>query len=314
MQILVIGGAGFVGTNLSLKLLDYGYYVVSVDNFITGSEANSKKLLRNPNFKFYKVDITNSRDLLKCLKDKKFDQIYHLACPTGVPNIKALAYEMLLTCSLGTKNILDLALKNNSKLVFTSSSEIYGDPIIFPQDENYTGNVDPVGPRSPYEEGKRFSESLVKMYCDKFGLRAKIVRVFNTYGPHMFLKDSRVIPKFIQSALAGKDLPVKGEGAQKRTFIFVDDLVLGLETVMKRGKIGEVYNLGSDKETAIIDLARLIIKLTGAKSKIRFIKRETHDHQARLPDLKKIKKLGWVYENELKEGIEKTLKFFSKKE
>lgn len=308
MQILITGGAGFIGKNLALKLLKEGYSVVVIDNFITSNRKDFQKFLKIKNLTFFEGSIIEPKLIKKIQNKYQFDQIYHLACPTGIPNLSKLAYEMLMACSIGTKNILDVARDQKASLVFTSSSEVYGDPEVFPQDENYTGNVDPVGPRSPYEEGKRFSESLVKMYCNKFGIEGKIVRVFNTYGPRMFLKDSRVILKFIQSALAGKDLPVKGEGAQKRTFIFVDDLVLGLETVMKRGKIGEVYNLGSDKETAIIDLARLIIKLTGSKSKIRFIKRETHDHQARLPNLKKIKKLGWEWKVNLKEGLEKTLK------
>lgn len=306
MRILVTGGAGFIGKNLTLKLLNDGHKVVVVDNFITSNKADFKALLKPERLKLIEGDITDTKLISKIQKDFKFDEIYHLACPTGVPNILPLAFEMLMTCSTGTKNILELALGKKAKVLFTSSSEVYGDPEVFPQSEEYTGNVDPIGYRSPYEEGKRFSESLVKMYSQKYGLEAKIVRLFNTYGPFMSLKDTRVIPQFILAAKNGKSLPVKGRGLQKRTFCFVSDLVSGLEIVMKKGKRGEIYNLGSDKEVSIIDLGKLIIKLTGSKSKFKFIKREAHDHQARLPDLKKVTKLGWKSKVSLEEGLEKT--------
>lgn len=307
MQILITGGAGFIGKSLTLKLLKEGYSVVVIDNFITSNRKDFQKFLRIKNLTFFEGSIIEPKLIKKIQNKYQFDQIYHLACPTGIPNLSKLAYEMLMACSIGTKNILDVARDQKASLVFTSSSEVYGDPQVFPQDESYTGNVDPVGLRSPYEEGKRFSESLVRMYCNKFGVKGKIVRVFNTYGPFMDINDTRVIPRFIQSALAEKALPVKGRGTQRRTFCFVADLITGLQRVLEKGENGEVYNLGTDEEISIINLANLVVKLSGSKSKIKFVKREVHDHKARLPDLKKIKKLGWEWKVNLKEGLEKTL-------
>lgn len=313
MRILVTGGAGFIGTNLCLKLLKDGHEVIACDNFITGSKQNLDKLLKNARFSFYQLNICDQVFLARLSSFEKIDQIYHLACPTGVPNLGPLAEEMLLACSLGTRNILELAKTHKAKLLFTSSSEVYGDPQVFPQDESYTGNVDPVGWRSPYEEGKRFAESLIAMYVRKYKIDAKIVRVFNTYGSGMALEESRVIARFLKQALSGKPLSVHGKGLQKRTFCYVDDLVEGFILVMKKGKRGEVYNeveiynLGSDKEISIIKLAKLIIKLTSSKSSIEWMERPSHDHRARLPSLKKVKKLGWELQTPLEEGLRKTI-------
>lgn len=314
MRILITGGGGFIGKNLTLRLLKENHQVVVVDNFITSSEADSKPFLKLKKIRLFKGDITDSRLIQRIGKSFSFDQIYHLACPTGVPNLGPLAFEMLMTCSLGTKNILDLAKAQKAKILFTSSSEIYGDPEVFPQSESYSGNVDPVGFRSPYEEGKRFSESLVKMYCNKFNLDGRIVRIFNTYGPFMSLKDSRVIPNFLQSANKGEALTVKGKGEQKRTFCYVDDLISGFLLIMEKGKRGEVYNLGGEKEIKIVDLARMILDLTGGRGKIKFIKRESHDHQSRRPDLKKVKKLGWRSRISLQKGLKDSIKFIESNE
>lgn len=300
MHILVTGAAGLIGSNLCKKLLENGQEVVGVDNLITGSPQNIMKLRKYQKFKFIKHDITKPLP-------NNFELIYHLACPTGVPNLGPLAEEMLLTCSEGTRNILELAKSHHAKVLFTSSSEVYGDPQVFPQDESYTGNVDPVGFRSPYEEGKRFAESLIAMYVRKYKINAKIVRVFNTYGPGMATGESRVIAKFLRQALSGKPLIVQGKGKQKRTFCFMDDLVDGLILVMEKGQSGEVYNLGSDKEISIIKLAKLIIKLTSSKSLIEWMERPSHDHQARLPSLKKVKKLGWKLRTSLEDGLRKTI-------
>jgi len=305
--ILITGGAGFIGINLCKKLLSHGHSVIAIDNLIISTKDNIKPLLSNPKFKFIKQDITKPILNIK-YQISNIKYIYHLACPTGVPNLTKLAEEMLLTCSLGTRNVLELARKTRAKVLFTSSSEVYGNPKVFPQTEDYTGNVDPIGIRSPYEEGKRFAESLLQMYVRKYNIDAKIVRVFNTYGHYMSLNDSRVIPRFLLQALKNKPVTVKGKGLQTRTFCYVDDLVEGLITVMKKGKKGEVYNLGSDKEVRIIDLAKLVIKETGSKSKIVFVERPTHDHNRRHPSLNKVKKLGWKPKVNLKEGLRKTLR------
>ncbi|MDO8658244.1 MAG: NAD-dependent epimerase/dehydratase family protein [Candidatus Levybacteria bacterium] len=312
-RILVTGGAGLIGSHLCGRLLSKGHKVICVDNLITGDKKNINSLLQSPNFKFIEFDITKDISTLNSLPRRQAGQlstlnyIYHLACPTGVPNLVTLAEEMLLTCSIGTRNVLELARKTKAKLIFVSSSEVYGDPEIFPQSEEYTGNVDPIGIRSPYEEGKRFAESLVMMYVRKYNVDARIVRVFNTYGQCVLDKDSRVIPKFLRQIKTSEPLTVEGRGEQTRTFCYVDDLVDGLILVLNKGLAGEVYNIGSDREIRIIDLAKLMIKITKSKSKIKFVKRPTHDHKRRLPDLAKIKKLGWRSNIDLKIGILKTI-------
>lgn len=305
--ILITGGAGLIGSNLCAKLLaEKDNKVIVLDNLLTSDGSNIHRHSLSPNFIFISHDITqNVNEKLK-KKLGKIDEIYHLACPTGVPNLVKLAEEMLLTCSVGTKNILDLALGNNATLVFTSSSEVYGDPEVFPQREDYTGNVDTTGIRSPYEEGKRFSESIIMMYVRKYGLNAKIVRVFNTYGPGASRKESRVVSVFLKKAVSGLDLPVAGNGSQQRTFCYVDDLVNALLIVMQKGKQGEIYNAGGDEEISILDLAGMIIKITKSNSKIEFVDRPKHDHKSRRPDLEKIKMLGWSQEIGLLEGIRKT--------
>lgn len=307
-HVFVTGGAGFIGANLCKKLLADGFKVTAVDNLITSSRKNVKFLSKNPNFKFIKHDITNPK--WKMVNGKwKIDIIFHLACPTGVPNLTKLAEEMLLTCSIGTKNVLDLALKNKAKLVFTSSSEIYGNPEMFPQKEEYTGNVSSTGVRSPYEEGKRFSESLIIMYVRKYGLDASIARVFNTYGPLMSKDDERVIPKFLNQISKKIPVTIEGKGKQTRTFCYIDDIVDGLLLLGKKGKRGEVYNLGSDKEISIKNLAKEILKLTKSNIIIKNIYRPSHDHNGRRPSLIKIKKLGWKQKINLKEGLLKTIQF-----
>lgn len=303
---LVTGCAGLIGTALTRRLLEDLYHVFGVDNFITSHKDNLKPLLNNPSFTFIEHDITKPFDSKFPLPNSKFETIYHLACPTGVPNLIPLAQEMLLTSSIGTQNVLELARKTGASVVFTSSSEVYGNPLKFPQRENYSGNVDPRGLRSPYEEGKRFSEALIMMYVRKYKVDAKIVRVFNTYGPQVNSRDSRVVCKFIKLAQQNKSLTVEGKGTQTRTFCYVDDLVDGLLLINTSGKKGEVYNLGSDKEIQINDLAKQVITITNSKSSIKFIKRPDHDHDRRKPDLAKVKKLGWHQKISLKDGIRKT--------
>ena len=303
-KILVTGAAGFIGSNLAEHLLRKGYLVFGVDNFITGSVENVDRLRVNPNFSFLEADISDlapSQEI--ALTNQKFDEVYHLACPTGVPNLVTLAEEMLLTCSIGTRNVLEIAKDSRAKFLFTSSSEVYGDPQQFPQTEEYTGNVDPVNVRSPYEEGKRYSESLVAMYTRKHGLESRIVRVFNTYGPYMADKDARVIPKFMNQLRANTPLSIHGRGEQKRTFCHVADLVDGLIIAMRRGEKGKVYNIGSEEEISIAALAKLLMEISGNRVGIEIIERPKHDHQSRRPDLSKITSLGWSPKIDLKKGL-----------
>ena len=308
--ILVTGGAGFIGANLCRKLLDLDNRVIALDNLITSTGENIKSLLKYQNFTFIKQDITKPNWKFE-IEDLKLEIIYHLACPTGVPNVVTFAEEMLSTCSVGTKNILDLAQHHNAKMLFTSSSEVYGNPLVSPQTEEYTGNVDPLGIRSPYEEGKRFSESLIIAYVRKYGLDAKIVRIFNTYGPFMNLEETRVIPNFMGKIQKGEPLPVQGDGSQQRTFCYVDDLINGFLTVMEKGKSGEVYNDGNDEQITIRGLAELLLKMTGSPVGIEYTNRPSHDHQSRLPDLRKLKTLGWKTRISLEEGLQKTIQWYT---
>jgi nucleoside-diphosphate-sugar epimerase len=306
MRILVTGGAGFIGKNLCRELLTQGYTVVSVDNLITGDTRGMHELSAYKNFTFIKHDIV--RPLPRAVYGIKFDCVYHLACPTGVPNVTKLGEEMLLTSSIGTKRILDLAKTSGAHFVFTSSSEVYGNPLVTPQREEYTGNVDPVGVRSTYEEGKRFAESLVVWYVRRYNLRAMIVRLFNTYGPGMSVKDTRVVPTFIRQAKNDMALTIQGKGLQKRTFCYVDDTVSAIMTVMDKGLPGEVYNIGGTDMVTMNDLARLVKEIAHSRSPITHIKRPDHDHEHRLPDVSKLKHLGWKPRVPLSEGLSITLK------
>lgn len=311
-HVLVTGGAGCIGAALCQRLLNSGLRVTAVDNLITSDGNNLKKLNENKRFTFIKHNITKSFTPANKSKLSSLDIIYHLACPTGVSNLIPMAEDMLLTCSEGTRNILELANSSSANVVFTSSSEIYGDPEEFPQQETYNGNVSTTDARSPYEEGKRFSESLCVMYARKYGVDVKIARIFNTYGPGASPFESRVVPRFLRTALAGKPIPVTGNGTQTRTFCYVDDLIDGLMLIAKKGKRGQVYNLGSDNEISILDLAKQIICLTRSKSTIKFVPRPSHDHQRRCPNLSKIEKLGWKQKVTLKEGLKKTIASYPK--
>ena len=306
-KVLVTGGAGFIGSNLCRKLLEAGHKVIAVDNLITGDRRNLKELNSHPNFRFIKHDITEPWPQTLNSQLSSLHSIYHLACPTGVPNLGPLSEEMITTCSVGTRNILEIARESGAKFLFTSSSEVYGDPLTFPQEESYRGNVDTTGLRSPYEEGKRFAESLILMFVRKYNVDAKIVRVFNTYGPSMSPKDIRVIPNFLRQASSNLPITLHGKGNQKRTFCHVDDLVSGLVLVIKKGEKGQVYNLGHDLEISIIDLAGLILKITGSKSPIQPFPRPGHDHERRLPSLVKTKQLGWYPKINLEEGLKTTI-------
>jgi nucleoside-diphosphate-sugar epimerase len=310
-KALVTGGAGFIGFNLSRRLLDEGYQVIAVDNFITSSTQNINILNTYHGFTFINHDINNpfTAELEKACRD--VETIYHLACPTGVPNLGPLAEEMLLTSSVGTRNVLELARFTGASFLFTSSSEVYGNPGVFPQAEAYEGNVSPVGIRSPYEEGKRFAEALIAMYVRKYGVDAKIVRVFNTYGIGMSLDDTRVIPRFLRLLKDRKPIEVHGSGKQTRTFCFADDLVDGLIIAERTGERGEVYNLGSDREITILSLAEMIQSVSNIKSEIVFTSGVSYDHDRRLPLLDKIKQLGWSEKTALESGLLKTIHYIA---
>ncbi len=281
-----------------------GFEVYAVDNLITGQRENIKPLLGNKKFHFFKLDIIKPK-FKKIFSHIPIKQIYHLACPTGVPNIQKLSEEMLLVNSLGTLNVLELTKIHRAKLLFTSSSEVYGQSAVLPQKESHNGSVDPVGPRSPYEEGKRFSEALVAAYTKKYNLDTRIVRIFNTYGPGMSLSDQRVIPQFLCSILKDESLTIYGNGQQTRTFLYVDDLIQGFFLVMEKGKVGEVYNIGGSRQISIKKLADLVSQLANYQNGIRFASHFIKDCHRRQPSLKKIKNLGWSQEVSLREGLKR---------
>lgn len=306
-RVLIDGGAGFVGSNLAKELLSLGYEVFAVDNLITGRTKNIASLNSSKKFHFLRLDITDNRFFHK-FKRISVDQIYHLACPTGVPNIKILGEEMIKTSSIGTFNILEIARIHKAKVVFSSSAEVYGQPRLSPQVETYNGDVDPIGPRSAYEEGKRFSESIVKMYTQKHHVNAKIVRIFNTYGPGMSLFDQRVMPQFLKSIKNQEKLTIYGNGDQTRTFLYIDDLINGLRTIMHKGKIGEVYNIGGKKQITIKKLAEIMIGLANYPSNIQYLPHFIEDHSEREPDTNKVSLLGWEQRVSLEDGLKLMMK------
>jgi len=310
-KILITGGAGFVGSNLTAHLLNQGHEVIVVDSLVTGRYSNIKPFLEMPNFKFFNYWIESDEFAKMFMGGKEhIDQVYHLACPTGVPNIEKLGDEMLLACSAGTLSVLNLALKSGAKLLFTSSSEIYGQPEVSPQKESYTGNVDTLGARANYEEGKRFSETLVKWFVKSRSLDAKIVRFFNVYGPNMSMDDSRLFPRLASQALSHQPLTVQGDGSQRRTFCYISEIIKGLELVMEKGAAGKAYNLGSDKEVTILEFAKHIIELTDSSGEISFVARPDHDHNFRKPDLSEMAALGWKDRVELIDGLKLSLDNF----
>lgn len=307
-SILITGGTGFIGTNLCLHLVKEGHFVIVIDK---QHSSHSFELQQQ----YPKNMLIIIKDIIEPLDDAWFaahqiDEIYHLACPTGVPNVEILAEEMLLTCSIGTRNILELAKKFHAKFLFASSSEVYGDPEVFPQTEEYTGNVSPTGIRSSYEEGKRFGESLVSMYVRKYGVHGAIVRIFNTYGPYMSSFDTRVIPKFVTLLKENKPLTIIGDGSNKRTFCYIDDLVSGLVMIQNKGEKGDVYNLGSDEEISIKDLADKLLVLTKRDYGVSFIDSHIEDHHRRLPALDKVHRLGWKQKISLDEGLRRVIEWY----
>lgn len=306
---LIAGGAGFIGSHLVESLID-DYSVVCVDNLSTGSKKNIGSLLENKNFKLIEADITKPLEL-----SQKVDLIFHLASPASPSEKNTKSYihypvETMLANSLGTYNLLELARQNDAKFLFASSSEVYGDPDITPQNENYFGYVNPIGVRSVYDEGKRFGEALVMSYFRKFNLDTKIARIFNTYGPRM-PDDGRVVINFIEQARENSPLTVYGEGEQTRSFCFVDDLVLGLKKFMtSSGTKGEVINLGNPTELKIIDLAQKVKQLSDSNSEFIFEDLPQDDPKRRCPDISKAKRLlDWEPKINLTEGLKKTIQY-----
>lgn len=311
--ILVAGGAGFIGSHLCEKLLSQNYKVICIDNLISGSESNIELLKENPNFTFIKADISNPLNL-----EEKIDAIFHLASPAS-PNEKsqisyhAFPMETMMANTQGTLELLKLAEKNNAKFLFASTSEIYGDPLVHPQAEDYRGNVSTTGPRSVYDEAKRFGETLVAYFNRSKGLDTRIARIFNTYGPRMLPEDKRMLVDFILLALKNEPIEVFGGGKQTRSLCFVDDTVEGLIKLMfTDGLSGEIVNIGCSEEHTVMEYAEMVIKLTNSQSTIDASKPlPKDDPMQRQPDIAKAKNLlSWEPKVPLVEGVEKTIQYF----
>lgn len=309
--VLVAGGAGFIGSNLVSWLLERGREVHCIDNYVTGTPSANARHLANRKFRMFDADIIDEQ-FVSGLSHFGYSEIYNLACPTGVPNNRRLGEAMLLTSADGSLNLLRLARTTGAKYLFTSTAEAYGDPLVFPQHESYTGNVDPVGPRSPYEEGKRFAEALTALYARQHGVDARTVRVFNTYGVNMALSDTRVIPSMLLSMATGKPVVIYGDGTNTRSFLYVTDLLEGFALVMADRQAGDVFNIGGETEMPVNELFETCRKVTGSRVRPDYQPHFIDDHRRRLPDTGKVRALGWKPKISLEEGL--ALSFHDMKE
>ena len=304
--ILVTGAAGFIGSHLTERMLSHNNRVIGIDNLYTGTRENLSSFISNPNFAFVEHDIENP-----ILVGDSIDQIYHLACPAAPIHYQKDPIKTLRTAFIGTKNLLELAWKKNARILYVSTSEVYGSPIEHPQHEQYWGNVNPIGPRSCYDEGKRAAESLSFAYHNQHGVDIRVVRIFNTYGPRMAIGDGRVMPNFIQQALQNKPITIYGTGDQTRSFCYIDDTVSGLIAMMNHYDFLGPVNMGNPAEIAMRSLAETIIRLTGSKSLLAYSPLPQDDPHRRKPDITLAqKKLGWSPKIDLETGIIKTIKHF----
>lgn len=307
-NVLVTGGAGLIGSHLCDNLLQNGHTVICIDNLSTGSERNIQRLSKKANFHFIKHDIC-----LPVESHENIDEIYNLACPASPPLYQKDPKFTLDTNYIGVRNMLELAKKHNAKFLQASTSEVYGDPLSHPQIESYWGNVNPIGIRSCYDEGKRIAETLVLTYRQMWNLDGKIVRIFNTYGPNMNPNDGRVISNFILQAIRNEPITVYGDGSQTRSICYVEDTVRGLIALMSQPKnyMGPV-NIGNPQEMTILEIAQLILKLTGSNSEIAFLPLPQDDPIKRKPDISKARAdLDWQPLVSPEEGILKTIQYFS---
>ncbi len=307
MRALVTGAAGFIGSHLSEYLLDHGYSVVGMDNLITGDVTNVQHLTGR-DFVLVKHDVTNYINL-----EGPLDLIFHFASPASPIDYLRVPIQTLKVGSLGTHNALGLAKAKNARFLLASTSEVYGDPLVHPQREDYWGNVNPVGPRGVYDEAKRFSEAMTMAYHRVHGVQTRIVRIFNTYGPRMRVEDGRAIPAFVSQALRSEDVTVFGDGSQTRSLCYVSDLVDGLFRLMQSEEVNPV-NVGNPNEMTIRQLAEAIIKLTGSRSRIVTRPLPVDDPRVRQPDITRARALlGWEPKVPLDEGLRRTLEYFRRK-
>ena len=307
-RILITGGAGFIGSHLCKQLLKEEHEVLCLDNYFTGSKEHIVDLLANPYFELIRHDITEPFYA-------EVDEIYNLACPASPVHYQYNPIKTIKTSVMGAINMLGLAKRVKAKILQASTSEVYGDPAVHPQPETYWGHVNPIGPRSCYDEGKRCAETLFMDYHTQNGVAIKIARIFNTYGPHMNINDGRVVSNFIVQALCGEPLTIFGDGSQTRSFQYVDDLVDGLLGLMQTdASITGPVNLGNPAEFTMLQLAQEIIKLTGSSSKLVFQPLPQDDPQQRRPDISKAKALlqGWEPQVDIQQGLSHTIAYFKK--
>lgn len=306
MKIVVTGGAGFIGSHLCIRLLDEGHSVLCVDNFITGAQRNIAPLRDHPHFSFLQQDVTKPFDF-------EADAIFHLASPASPVGYMDHPIETILVNSQGTYLVLEQARKQNALFLVASTSEAYGDPLVHPQREDYWGNVNPIGPRACYDESKRLGETLTMEYRRQYQLNARIVRIFNTYGPNSQLNDGRMIPNFITQALYDEPLTIYGDGSITRSICYVSDLVDGLVRAMfQPHTAGEVFNLGNTEEHTVLEYAQTIIRLCEASSSIIFEPNRVDDPERRRPDISKAQRvLGWEPRVSLEAGLRRTIEWFS---
>jgi dTDP-glucose 4,6-dehydratase len=306
-RTLITGGAGFIGSHLCEYFLRLGHEVICMDNLLTGDVTNIAHI-KNQNFLFIKHDVTNYIYI-----DGKLDYLLHFASPASPIDYEKLPIQTLKVGSLGTHKALGLAKEKKATFLLASTSEVYGDPLVHPQSEEYWGNVNPIGPRGVYDEAKRFAEAMTMAYHRVHGVDTRIIRIFNTYGPRMRLEDGRAIPSFVTQALRGEDISVFGDGSQTRSFCFVSDLVEGIYRVLMAGDTKPV-NLGNPQELTIFELARMIVQLTGSRSKVVFTPLPQDDPKRRQPDISRARQLcGWEPTVEFTTGLEDTIAYFRQK-
>ena len=304
-RVLITGAAGFLGSHLCDKFIKEGYSVIGMDNLITGDLKNIEHLFPDENFVFYNHDVTTFVHV-----PGKLDYILHFASPASPIDYLKIPIHTLKVGSLGTHNLLGLAREKNARILIASTSEVYGDPLVHPQSEEYYGNVSSIGPRGVYDEAKRFQESITMAYHRYHGMETRIARIFNTYGPRMRLNDGRVIPAFMGQALRGEDLTVFGDGLQTRSFCYIEDQIEGLYRLLLSDYVYPV-NIGNPEEMTILDFAQEVIKLTGSKNKIIFKELPEDDPMQRRPDINLAKKvLGWEPKVSREEGMRKTFEYF----
>jgi dTDP-glucose 4,6-dehydratase len=304
-RILITGAAGFLGSHLCDRFIKEGYYVIAMDNLITGSIKNLEHLMPLPNFEFFHHDVSNYVHVAG-----ELDYILHFASPASPIDYLKIPIQTLKVSSLGTHRLLGLAKAKGAKILVASTSEVYGDPLVHPQTEDYWGNVNPIGPRGVYDEAKRFQEAITMAYHTYHGVKTSIVRIFNTYGPRMRLNDGRVLPAFIGQALRGEDLTVFGDGSQTRSFCYVDDLIEGIYRLLL-SDISEPVNIGNPNEITIGQFAEEIIKLTNTTQKVIYKPLPVDDPMQRQPDITKARTLlGWKPKVDREKGVRITYEFF----